>query len=85
MMYHAVVKKSGKLWTVATWTGSARSCLRLAQVVFQAYGVDASDVRWDSVVRQKNWNGYSDGCVHLNCTQEQADEMWRASHRKREM
>ena len=79
-MYHATVKTGSKLETVATWTGNANSCLRLAQVVFQSHGVKAQDVRWASVAQQKNWRGYTDNCLHLIDSEADAEAIWNAYH-----
>ena len=81
-MYHAVIKEQGKLLTVATWTGNANSCLRLAEVVFRHHGIKAQDVRWASVAQQKNWHGYIDGCLHLTDSETEAEAIWRSAHPK---
>jgi hypothetical protein len=86
-MYHLCVRVKGKKWvTVATWAGGPDSCQALAEDVFSGHGLTSIHagyrVQWDSIRERKNWSGYSDHCLTLHDTTEDA-RMFAEARRER--
>lgn len=82
-MYCLTIKVKNKKYIVATWTGDKDSCIALAKDVFIHHGLSKAlkvgMVDWTAdVVQQKMFDGYSDDCLHLTDTVEQANSYWES-------